>query len=130
MRIRRWTAALALLLVAASLSACGLRSRQGPASGRQEVRVQVTNNNWSQVVVYAMRDGTRWRLGEVSTMRTRTFPLDRSMQMGAGGMEILVDPLGSSEAYLTDRITVNPGETIVLHVENNLALSNYSVRGS
>jgi hypothetical protein len=130
MRIRRWSAALALLLVAATLSGCGLRSRRGPAAGRQGVELRVTNHNWSLVVVYAMRNGTRWRLGDVPTMGTRTFSLDRTTGMGPGGVEILVDPLGSSEAFLTDQVTVGPGETIVLRVENNLSHSTYSVRGS
>ncbi len=89
--------------------------------------VHVENHNWQDVDVFAVREGTRIRLGTVTSMAAGDFRLPESLLVGSPNVQLRIDPIGSNGAYLTQGILVSPGQTVDLRIENNLNLTSYSV---
>ncbi|HET7275408.1 MAG TPA: hypothetical protein VFI91_09620 [Longimicrobiaceae bacterium] len=121
----------ATIVTLASTTACGAwaASETGPDPYMAEMTVQVSNHNWSDMVVYGVSGGFRQRLGTVTSMSTRRFQLPRAAALSLGGVHLIADPIGSDRSYSTGMIQVSPGQTIEFNIENNLAISNYSVWG-
>jgi len=90
--------------------------------------VRVTNNNWSNMNVFAVRGTTRYRLGMVTSMATQVFRLPAALA-GAGGVRLLADPIGGSEQFLTPAVYVRSGEEVKLELQNQLQISSISVWG-
>jgi hypothetical protein len=95
----------------------------GPAT-----MVEVANNNWLDINIYAVHSGARIRLGTVRSMTTVSFRLPESALATAGTIRLMADPIGSRRAHLTDRIVVQRGDRIQWNLENALPLSHYTVR--
>lgn len=115
-------AALALALLAGStLVACGGSatrqddSRQ-PGPDEPYATVVVDNDAIRIVTVFAVRSGTRMRLGTVAGVSSKEFPLRRSMVDASGEIRLMIDPLGSQQRYYSDSIIVDPGDVVHLQV--------------
>jgi hypothetical protein len=89
-------------------------------------RARVTNNHWLDVGVYAVRSGSRERIGIVRSFDTQLFELAPHL-IETRGIRLYVDPMGSQQSYQTDFISVSPGQLIDLVVQDRLAQSHYSV---
>ncbi|HEX7120502.1 MAG TPA: hypothetical protein VF212_17045 [Longimicrobiales bacterium] len=127
---RRRAARLAILGALVAAGACGGGRVDGgdgalPAP-RGAITVAAENNHWNDVTVYAVRDGTRFRLGTVTAMNRGSFTVPAAAA-AAGEVRLLLDPIGGS-AYLTEPVLVRPGQVIELSIENHLPLSSWSVR--
>jgi hypothetical protein len=96
-------------------------ARTGPVS------VEVTNHNFLDANVYAVAGGQAVRLGTVTTNSTQTFEVPPAIPL-THDLRFLVDPIGSSGAFLSDEIVVTGGETVELVIQPNLDLSTVSVR--
>lgn len=105
----------------------GAEAMRAPAAANGEVLVRVRNHNWADMTVYVVRNGTRARLGTVTSMTESVFPVPRGFGMAHADVQLLADPIGSNHGYRTDLILVSPGQTIDLTLENNINLSNYAV---
>ena len=117
-----------LLLASALIAGVACASdeeRRGAPAG--PVLVEVTNHNVLDVTVFAVGGGQTSRLGTVPTNATQTFEVSRALNL-VSGLRLLVDPVGSVEAALTDDIQVLPGDTVYLTVQPNLATSFTTVR--
>jgi hypothetical protein len=82
---RQTASALALLLVATTLSGCASRNQvpnpfdgsSSAASGAEDpIRIDIQNLNFNDVTVWAMRQGQRVRLGRVTGKTDETFRID------------------------------------------------------
>ena len=131
-------AAVAVLSVVVLGGACAPAASGGAASLPPELSrggtgapptVRVTNNNWSNMTVYAVRGITRFRLGMVTSMATEVFRLPAALTGGAAGVRLLADPIGGSEQFLTPAVFVTHGEEVKLELENQLQISTVSVWG-
>lgn len=121
-------ARVALVALVSVLASCAGRS--GPERLEAvEIRIEVDNANYLDVVVFGLQDHTATRIGTVSGLMSATFSIPHHLVV-LGRVRILVDPVGSPVAYLTDEIMVNPGETIELRVAGRIRMSSWSVRGS
>ena len=89
------------------------------------VSLYVRNNNWLDARVYAVREGTRYRLGTVTSHVTEKFVLPRTVSGGVDGVQLLILPIGSNASYLTQSINVFPGDVLGLEVEEHLPLSSF-----
>lgn len=103
-------------------------SANAPSSADAPILIEVGNKNWSDVVVYAIRAGMRWRLGMVTSMSERTFRIPESAGVATGSLQLFVDPIGSSQGYATEPINVWPGQRLRFTVESRLPLSHVIVR--
>jgi hypothetical protein len=104
----------------------------GGAGGEESVPapsaiIEVQNNNWADIVVYAVRNGMRMRLGMVTSMGRERFPLPASVFASSGDVQLLADPIGGATPYLFPPVTVHQGQRVELRLENHLPLSSLSV---
>lgn len=124
---RTWPA---VLVVAATLSACAGRSASTPfADGGEDydIPVEVDNHNYLDIVVFALQGEATTRLGSVSGLSSSSLNVPGQLVV-LGRIRLLVDPVGSREAYLTEDIMVNPGDVVVLQVGSAIRQSSWSVR--
>ncbi len=134
--MRRQAVVLSVALVAAALAG-GCATGRGAASAddlssaqaapANTAIVHVDNHNWQDVDVFAVREGMKLRLGMVTSMSAGDFRLPESFLVGSPNVQLRIDPIGASSAYLTQTILVTPGQTVDLRIENNLNLTSYSV---
>jgi hypothetical protein len=87
----------------------------------------VENNNWADMTLYLVRDGSRMRLGSAPSMSRSQFVITGAMLNGAGEVRIMADPLGGSRAWTSAPILVAPGNQVRFRLENNVSLSTYAV---
>jgi len=99
----------------------------GDANGSAAPLLVVENNKWLDVNVYAVRNGTRHRLGTVTSLQTERFRLPSWVTTGAAEVRLLIDPVGSEQVHLTEPILLTEGSRIVFKVADYLPLSAYSV---
>ncbi|MET0398933.1 MAG: hypothetical protein ABW277_19230 [Longimicrobiaceae bacterium] len=114
---------------AASGGAVLLPPEMSPVSTAAPPTVRVTNNNWADMNVYAVRGSTRFRLGTVTSMATEVFRFPASLTSGATGVRLLADPIGGSEQFLTPAVYVGHGEEVKLDLHNQLQISSVTVWG-
>jgi hypothetical protein len=128
--MRRACKAVVVLLLALSVNACGATHSASTADAprRAPTTVQVTNNNWSDMVIYVIRSTMRVRLGMVNSMNTTTFQLPASVSGPTTTVRLEANPIGSPQPYLTPAVNVWPGQQIELTIQNHLAVSSVAVR--
>jgi hypothetical protein len=115
-----------MTLAAAGMVAGGCASAdRAPGEDRvPDVLVQVSNNHWSDVRVYAVvASGARQRLGLVNSFTEQTFRLPRHM-LAVRGLRLEADPVGSSRTHTSPQLQVPPGGRVVWELENSLPLSS------
>lgn len=115
---------VAVLLAAGCANA---RPATGPQPAETKTTVQVTNHNWSDMVVYAVHNGLRVRLGMVTSMSSRRMAVPRNLALATGDFRLAVDPIGSSQGFVTQPLQIRPGSRIEFNIQNNLPISSYSV---
>ena len=108
------------------LAACAQAPRYATGEAKPaQVAVEVTNNNWMDVVIYAVSGGNRVRLGSVTTGMQQRFRIPMSLGATSGDFRLEAHPMGSAEVFASDRIVVQPGTRILWSLENQLGLSSY-----
>ena len=114
-------------LVLLTLPGCSLFRKRGNNLSNEPVTLQVVNNNWNDMVIYALVDGTRTRLGDVGASRTATLRLPTTLVTASGMLQLILDPLGSRTTFRTGQIMVNGGQRVRLLIENELRLTSWTV---
>ena len=114
----------ALLLVFAA--ACGPRPGSGPAAA-PPVMVHVTNQNRSDVNLYVLRGGTRLRLGTVVAGDTRIIPLRHLPASPVHQLGFEVQRIGVEGVYPLPRVSVSPGQSVHIRVQEPISTSDVSV---
>ncbi|MGQ0643046.1 MAG: hypothetical protein ACT4P6_20055 [Gemmatimonadaceae bacterium] len=123
------TAFIALLLAA---SACG--GERAPATSALQTQesgvLVVKNDHWLDVTVYAVRAGTRHRIGTVPGLQTETLALQNTVLAGAGSVRFLVEPIGTTGTHLTEPVTIERSDRVELNVRSPLNLTTFTVSRS
>ena len=121
----------------AAQPACAGRSHADPAALRDggpltvaeaPVTLAVDNRNWSDVVLFAVVDGTRNRLGMVVAATKKQFQLSPSHMSQSGDLYLIADPIGDTRTFASERIQVQPGQMIEWTLESDLARSSLLIR--
>ena len=126
-----WRRAVHLLLVCGLLAAdlaCSRHRQLGPPSEEESVVLVVDNRNWQDVVIYAVHDGSRSRLGMVVAARTASFTLAPSYVTKGGDLFFIADPVGATRTYTSERVVVQHGQYIEWTLESALERSSLLVR--
>jgi len=92
----------------------------------QPISLTVTNQNWLDVDVFVVHGTTRYRVGEVGGNGSATLSIPSSLVVN-GQVQLLADPVGSTETYLSDMITVAPDEKVQLTVAPRMRMSSFAV---
>jgi len=117
-------AGLAALMIDAA--GCATHHPSAAAAPPEPVEVTVNNSNYLDVDVFAVRGTSRGRVGSVTGLSTATFHVPVQYTPD-GNLQLLVDPIGSSSTYMTDKISVSPGVHVELTVTAVLRMSSYAV---
>ncbi len=120
--------AITAVALLGSLGACasrepGLAVEPDPSAA---LAVEVRNEAFSDIVVYSVSAGTRWRLGLVPGNRTVTLEIPRHLLPAAGPLELLADPIGGSP-YRLSAASVSPGQWVELTLRESPSMSQVAV---
>ena len=110
------------------LTSCARPGQLTPESDDESVVLMVDNRNWQDVVVYAVHDGSRSRLGLVVAARTASFTLAPSYVTKGGDLYFIADPVGTTRSYSSERVVVQRGQYIEWTLESGLERSSLLVR--
>lgn len=118
----RHLAAFAALLLLPLAAACasGEEDPYDAAPRGHYATLVVENDNTSNVTVYALRSGTRQRVGTVTGLSTESFSIRRTMLNVGGELNVGIDPLGSNQMYTAYPIYVREGDVIEVSVSSFL----------
>lgn len=128
MTLTRDTMALATVILMAGGCAYGHTTMDDAAMADDRTVVRVTNNNWSDMTIYLMRSGARQRLGTVTSQSTHAFVVPSYVMSSAGQVYLMADPIGSTRAFTSAPVIIQPGQTAEWQLENSLALSSMWIR--
>lgn len=119
---------LAALCATVLLMSCAPGARTGIASGLDSKSIELTvkNDNWLDVHVFAIRGGSRFRLGEVGGNTTARLRIPTSLIV-SGMVQLMVDPIGMDDTYLTDAMLVASDQRVQLMVAPRMRMSTYAV---
>lgn len=78
--------------------------------------LEVQNQSFYDMTVYAFRGGSRIRLGTVTGNTTHVFTIPRSLVNPGMPLRFLADPIGGGRTPYSEEIIVNPGDTLVLRI--------------
>ena len=92
--------------------------------GDGSVEVQVLNHNWSDVRVYALRGGQRYRIGTVTALTSAVLRIPGNLQPDVFGVQLLAVPIGARDTHVSPVVDVIEGERLLWSLENNLDLSS------
>src|SRR5688500_15818689 len=87
-------AVAATTLLTTACSTATYPTRESAARQHAQTKVQVTNHNWMDMTVYALRDGSRVRIGSVTSGTTERFSLPRGFDLRTGALRLEADPIG------------------------------------
>jgi len=109
-------------------SAAHLAKSERTFCAKSTATLYVQNDNWLDVVIYIVRGGSRYRLGQVSSVQSAMFEVPPAAIGATGDIVVLADPIGSNYGFVTDDIMIAPGHTIIdLRVDNIIDHSSWSV---
>jgi hypothetical protein len=112
MKIR--SIAFALLLL--GVVACNAFSRGSGTDQNQPTVLQVDNQGFLDMDVYAARSVQRVRLGIAPGNSKTNFTIPSTLVSGLTSLRFIADPIGGSRASVSQEITVAPGDTVVLTI--------------
>lgn len=139
--MKTWRRPMTVAVALVSVAGCARSTAATRTAGidrnfcpKATATVYVTNDNWLDVVVYVLRGGSRFRLGEVTSIQSAVFRIPDAALGGSDNFAILADPIGSfnttgggAHGFATGTISLQPGHTVVdLRVANILDHSSYS----
>lgn len=127
---RRSYILLATLVAGMAASACRSGEPPSPFQRRSNrpIRVEVENQNFLDVTVFATGGGGTLRLGDVVGKQSGRFTIDPRRFSLISGLRLRVDPIGSTRNYLSNLVFPTAGTTVVLVVANELDLSRVILR--
>ena len=108
-----------LLASLLALGACGARTELDLPNGRERpTTLEVLNRATLDMSVYVLPElgGQRTRLGSATALTTSHFTIPVRLLSGISTLRFEADPVGSDRVHYSDRITVTPGDTIVLQI--------------
>jgi hypothetical protein len=122
---------IAAVVVTLVLGAAACGGERSPATSTLQPNgnavLNVHNDHWLDVTVYAVSSGTRHRLGTVPGLKTVALPVHNTIVAGAGTIRLLIEPIGSAAAHLTEPVMLSTSDVIELHVRDPLNLTFFTV---
>ena len=108
---------IAFALVLLGTAACKtLPHGSGAGDQNQPAIVQVDNQGFIDMDVFALRSSQRIRLGTAVGARKSNFTIPPVLVSGLTPLRFIADPIGGRRASVSQEITVAPGDTVVLTI--------------
>ena len=102
--------ALALLSVGCSTGRARHRDDEGPI----RTTIEVQNQGFNDMTVYAIMNGSRTRLGMAPGNKTTVLTVPEYLINGTTFMRFVADPIGGNRTPVTEEINVSPGDELVM----------------
>jgi hypothetical protein len=111
------TRLIALTFLLAGAAGCNA-FKHGSETGEQAqpTVVQVDNQGFLDMTVYAARSSERVRLGIATGNGKTNFRIPSILMAGLTPLHFVADPIGGRRASVSQEITVAPGDTVVLTI--------------
>jgi hypothetical protein len=133
-QVSRFRFILAGALIAVAPLACRSSGRVYEESSGGDVAlpnntvgVEVKNDNFADVDVYAIIEGQARRLGTVTGNTTKSFSL-RASDLVTGTVRLVAEAIGSAASASSGQMAVGGGQTVVFHIAPAINQSSASVR--
>jgi hypothetical protein len=109
---------ISFALFVAGLSACsGFRQGSSTTDSSSSLTVvQVDNQGFLDMTVYAERSSQRIRLGIANGNSKTNLNVPSVLMSGLTPLRFVADPIGGRRASVSQEITVAPGDTVVLQI--------------
>jgi hypothetical protein len=78
--------------------------------------LQVENQGFADMVIYAVNGGQRIRLGLATGNSTKSFPIPRYLVRTGTPLRFLADPIGGNRTPISEEMTVDPGDLVTLTI--------------
>ena len=109
------TIAVALLLLGGTACKTFSHGSDTPDQNQPTI-VQVDNQGFLDMTLYAVRGGQRVRLGIATGNNKTNFTIPQSLVTGLTPLRFIADPIGGTRASVSMEITVAPTDTVVLTI--------------
>lgn len=123
--VRALLATSVILSLAGCASGGATSGARGTAEDWSQV-VTVRNDHWLDVVVYVVQGSTRFRLGTVDGIGQGSFRIPSAVAP-ANSIQLMLDPIGESNAYVMDAVPVSPGQQLEVRIGSPLSFSTIAV---
>ena len=78
--------------------------------------VEVENQGFNDMVIYAVDGAQRVRLGSVTGHSSRTLTIPRHLVGGGATIRFLADPIGGNRTPVSEEMVVQPGDIVSLTI--------------
>ena len=97
-------------------------------SGDETVKLDVSNHNWLDVVIYVVHSGQRTRVATVvATGSASVVVPNHALRNSGGQIRLLAHAIGNPNTFMSETIVARPGMTIDWTLESDLKRSSLSV---
>jgi hypothetical protein len=104
------------ILIAGLLACSGVKQGANTGIEPEPTVVQVDNQGFLDMTVYAVRSAQRYRLGTATGNTKTSFNIPTVLMSGITPIRFVADPIGGRRASVSEEITVTPGDTVVLTI--------------
>lgn len=108
--------AFSLLILGAACKTVSRGSEDSEQVQAGPTILQVDNQGFLDMNVYAARNSQRVRLGTASGNNKTNFRIPSSLVSGITPLHFVADPIGGRRASVSQEINVAPGDTVVLTI--------------
>jgi hypothetical protein len=98
------------------LAACAGRSSETSANPDSQAMLQVQNQSFADMVIYAVNGGQRIRLGLATGNSTKSFVVPKYLVRTGSPLRFLADPIGGNRTPISEEMTVEPGDVVTLTI--------------
>jgi hypothetical protein len=121
---------IGLMAAGATLSTATACSHPNQAGGElapaTSIGLEVKNQNFYDMDVYAVSQGLATRVGTVTGNTTRTFMLHPSL--ASQDLRIVATPIGGNGRASSGNVAVSPGQTVVFTIGSTLRNTTVVIR--
>ena len=110
------TRILAISIALMVTTACNGLRQGAPANPNAPTIVQVDNQGFLDMAIYAARSAERVRIGTATGNSKTNLRVPQGMVNGLTPLRFIADPIGATRASVSEEITVAPGDTVVLTI--------------
>ncbi len=108
---------IGLTFLLAGLVACNAFNHNSDTTNAAEPTVvEVDNQGFLDMTVYAVRGSQRIRLGTATGNGKTNFNVPPALISGLTPLRFIADPIGGNRASVSQEITVAPGDTVTLTI--------------
>jgi hypothetical protein len=108
---------IAFAFLLATVAACSTFTRGSATAGQNQPTIlEVDNQGFQDMDVYAVRLGQRVRLGLATGIHKTNFTIPSSLVSGLTPLSFIADPIGGRRPSVSQEITVAPGDTVVMTI--------------